>query len=85
MSGPATSTGLFAASSRRASVATVSGAGAARPSTWRLIASATSASSTSASQSSIGIETKVGPFGGSVARWVARASASGTSAARAGS
>ena len=43
----------------------------------RSIAARASSSSTSASQSSIGIETNVGPLGGSVARCVARASACG--------
>ncbi len=46
---------------------------------------ATSVSSTSAYQSSIGIETKVGPRGGSSARWAPWARARGTSSARAGS
>ena len=45
---------------------------------------ATAPSSTSPTQSSIGIETNTGPRGGSAARWVARASAAGTSSARGG-
>ncbi len=36
-------------------------------------------------QSSIGTETKAGPFGGREAVWIARASAAGTSCARGGS
>ncbi len=85
MSGPATRTGLEAASSLSARARTASGSATARPVTWRAIASAASPSSTSAYQSSIGIETKTGPRGGRPARWAPWASARGTSSARAGS
>src|SRR5688572_32753031 len=61
------------------------GSGAAAPDTSRAITLAVEAGSASASQSSIGIETNAGPLGGVAARWMARASACGTSAARAGS
>ena len=55
----------------RASSAIASGSAPARPLTVRSIAALASASSTSASQSSIGIETNAGPVGGSAARCVA--------------
>ena len=41
--------------------------------------------SSTAFQSSIGIDTNTGPHGGLVATWIARASTAGTSAGRAGS
>ena len=63
MSGPATSTGCCAASMRAASARTTSGSAPARPVTVRLVTQRTSPSSTSAVQSSIGIETNAGPFG----------------------
>ena len=62
MSGPATITGLVAASSRSARTRTAAGSATARPLTLRAIASRASASSTSAYQSSIGSETKTGPL-----------------------
>ena len=66
--------------------ATIAGSATARPvDACASSGGATAASSTSASQSSIGIETNTGPFGGSAARWAARASAWGTSSARGGS
>ena len=64
---------------------TSAGSAPARPSTVRVVWWRTASSSTSARQSSIGIETNTGPCGGSAARWVARASACGTSSARGGS
>ena len=85
MSGPATNTGLVAASSFSASAVIASGSGPDLAATPRSIAASASASVTSASQSSIGTETKAGPFAGVFATWIARASASGTSAARGGS
>ena len=84
-SGPTTSTGFEAAASRRASSATRSGSAPARPLTSRPSWCPVASSSTSARQSSIGIETNTGPRGGSAARWVARAIACGTSSARGGS
>src|SRR5262249_60489244 len=53
---------------RRSSDLTASGSATARPATLRSIAALASASSTSAYQSSIGIETKTGPRGASEAR-----------------
>ena len=86
MSGPATSTGLSAALEPPGEVGDrLRVAGARGPLVRRAIAARASASSTSASQSSIGIETNAGPLGGSVARCAARPSASGTSSARGGS
>jgi hypothetical protein len=76
---------LEALDSRSASARTSSGLGAARPSTVRVVWWRTAAASTSAPQSSIGIDTNVGPFGGSAARCAARAIACGTSSARGGS
>ena len=84
-SGPTTRTGFSAAASRCASACTSSGSAPARPLTLREVWCATASSSTSARQSSIGIETNTGPRGGSAARWVARAIACGTSSARGGS
>ena len=57
----------------------------ARPSTRRAIAWAEPSALASSVQSSIGIETKAGPFGGSEAVWMARPIAAGTSAAVGGS
>ena len=85
MSGPATKTGLDAASRAPARASSESGSGAARPATERSMAARASPSSTSAPQSSIGIETNAGPLAGVFARWIARPSASGTSSARGGS
>ena len=82
MSGPATKTGFDAFASRSPSSLIAIGSAAARPVTERAIAWPTASSSTSAAQSSIGIETKVGPSGGSEAWWIAWASASGVSSAR---
>ena len=65
--------------------ATAPGRPARGRSPLRRVWCATAASSTSASQSSIGIETNVGPRGGSAARCAARAIACGTSSARGGS
>ena len=85
-SGPATSTGLRADSSRLASCASSAGSGTARPPTTRRRARAAArSSSASASQSSIGIDTNAGPRGASVAWWMARPIAPGTSCARGGS
>ena len=66
-SGPATSTGLDAAFSRAASSRTVSGSAAARPLTLRDVQWPAACSSTSAAQSSKGIDTNAGPRGGSIA------------------
>ena len=85
MSGPATSAGLRADSSRLASCASSAGSGTARPSTTRRRACTARSSSASRSQSSIGIDTNAGPWGGSVAWWMARPIAPGTSWARGGS
>ena len=85
MSGPATSTGLRADSSTAASCASSAGSGTARPVTIRRWALTARSSSASASQSSIGIDTNAGPRGGSVAWWIARPIAPGTSCARGGS
>ena len=82
MSGPATRTGFDAFASRSPRSAIAAGSGAARPATERRIAWPAASSSTSAAQSSIGIETNVGPSGGSEAWWIAWASASGVSSAR---
>ena len=84
-SGPATITGFFALVSRSASARTASGSAPARPVTSRPIDGATWASSTSTVQSSIGSDSSTGPLGGSVAMWIPRASAAGTSSARGGS
>jgi hypothetical protein len=70
---------------RSASCSIVLPQAAARPPTRRWLWCATAASSTSAAQSSIGIETNTGPVGGSVAMWMPRAIACGTSSARGGS
>ncbi len=85
MSGPATITGLRAPAIRSASAAIRDGSGTARPSTRRASVCGSVAASASWLQSSIGIETKAGPRGGSEAWWIARASAAGTSWARGGS
>jgi hypothetical protein len=85
MSPPATKTGFAAAISRCASACTSAGSAPARPSTVRVVWWRIASSSTCAAQSSIGIETNTGPCGASAARWVARASACGTSSARGGS
>ncbi len=85
MSGPAIITGFDAFSSESASASIASGSGAGALATWRAVTCSVDAGSASASQSSIGIETNAGPFGGVAAVWIARASACGTSAARAGS
>ena len=85
MSGPATKTGLRAVASRCARSRTTSGSAVARPVTRRPIACSAAAASTGTSQSSMGMETKTGPAGGSVATCAARASASGTSSAAGGS
>ena len=67
-SGPTTSAGRSAASSIRTSSETALGSATARPLTLRPVWWPTVASSTSTPQSSIGIETNVGPAGGSLAR-----------------
>ena len=85
MSGPATSTGRLACASRAASALRASGSGPDRPLTARARELAARSSSASWFQSSIGIDTNAGPRGGSVAWWIARASAPGTSWARGGS
>jgi hypothetical protein len=84
-SGPTTSTGLDAACNRSATTANVSGSGTERLVTRRAAAFRSRSGSASTSQSSIGMETNAGPFGGSEAWWMARAIAPGTSAARGGS
>ena len=84
MSGPATRTGLLAALRRWASDSIAAGSGPIRGSAIRSITWPDWASASSF-QSSIGSETKAGPFGASDAVWIARARACGTSCARGGS
>ena len=87
MSGPATSTGFGAAGEPLGELGDrvrVGAGAAARP--RRAIAWAGRVGSgASTVQSSIGIETKAGPFGASAAVWIARPIAAGTSSARGGS
>ena len=85
MSGPATITGDSAPARRSARSASAASSGAVRPITRRAMAAALRSASASAFQSSIGIETNAGPLGGSMAWWMARAIAPGTSWARGGS
>jgi hypothetical protein len=68
MSGPAIIAGFFAFASFSTKSPTRAGSGPCRPPTSLRVWCATSASSTSASQSSNGIETNTGPRGGSDAR-----------------
>ena len=84
-SGPTTSSGLVADSSRLARSRTASGSAAPGPVTERPIWCGIASASASASQSSIGIDTNTGPFGARPARCAPRASACGTSSARGGS
>ena len=85
MSGPATSTGLAAACSRPARREIAPASGAVRAAIERTVAFSAMSPSASSAQSSIGIDTNAGPRGGSIAWWIARPIAYGTSCARAGS
>ena len=79
-SGPITSTGLRAAASAAAQSASSAGSGAM---SW--LVRRGGSGRVGAAQSSLGMETKVGPKGRCMATWKACAMAAGTSAARAGS
>ena len=85
MSGPATSTGLRASSSRAGEGLEGDGVGQRAAGRRGARSRAGRVLSASASQSSIGIETNAGPRGGSEAWWIARAMRRGTSSARGGS